>query len=392
MFVHNLNDANKSNKKTIITIGNYDGFHLGHRFLIDKLNKLSLAHNLKSVLVTFNPHTKNIISNKNFKVLTTFNDKVHLAQFLSIDIICEVSFNKNVKNKSYEDFINMIIDKYNPSIVLFGYDNKIGKNQKGDFEVITKYLKKSNIKVDNCEAYYNESNKKVTTTAIKENILNYNIEEANKLLGRNYSLKGKVVKGENRGKSLGYPTANIEIMSFEQLVPPNGVYSVTLTANDVKYKSICNIGFCPTIKVNSSKITLEVHVINKEINLYDKNVVVEFISFIRKEFKFNNENDLKNQIMKDIVQVIWKGKIVTDKVIEKYGKNKSDSGSTEAQIALFTGRINQLNEHLKVNKKDNSSRRGLMIMVSKRRKLLKYLQRNDIKSYTGLIKKLNIRK
>tara|TARA_B100001564_G_C20273603_1_gene504864 strand:- start:93 stop:344 length:252 start_codon:yes stop_codon:yes gene_type:complete len=83
---------------------------------------------------------------------------------------------------------------------------------------------------------------------------------------------------------------------------------------------------------------------------------------------------------------------VTDKVIEKYGKNKSDSGSTEAQIALFTGRINQLNEHLKVNKKDNSSRRGLMIMVSKRRKLLKYLQRNDIKSYTGLIKKLNIRK
>ncbi len=83
---------------------------------------------------------------------------------------------------------------------------------------------------------------------------------------------------------------------------------------------------------------------------------------------------------------------MTDKVIEKYGKNKSDSGSTEAQIALFTGRINQLNEHLKVNKKDNSSRRGLMIMVSKRRKLLKYLQRNDIKSYTGLIKKLNIRK
>ncbi|MAZ61280.1 MAG: 30S ribosomal protein S15 [Candidatus Marinimicrobia bacterium] len=84
--------------------------------------------------------------------------------------------------------------------------------------------------------------------------------------------------------------------------------------------------------------------------------------------------------------------MVTDKVIEKYGKNKSDSGSTEAQIALFTGRINQLNEHLKINKKDNSSRRGLMIMVSKRRKLLKYLQRNDIKSYTGLIKKLNIRK
>ena len=83
---------------------------------------------------------------------------------------------------------------------------------------------------------------------------------------------------------------------------------------------------------------------------------------------------------------------MTDKVIEKYGKNKSDSGSTEAQVALFTGRINQLNEHLKINKKDNSSRRGLMIMVSKRRKLLKYLQRNDIKSYTGLIKKLNIRK
>jgi len=83
---------------------------------------------------------------------------------------------------------------------------------------------------------------------------------------------------------------------------------------------------------------------------------------------------------------------VTEKVIAKYGKNKNDSGSTSAQIALFTDRINELNEHLKGNKKDNSSRRGLMIMVSKRRKLLKYLQRNDIKLYTDIIEKLKIRK
>ena len=83
---------------------------------------------------------------------------------------------------------------------------------------------------------------------------------------------------------------------------------------------------------------------------------------------------------------------MTEKVIAKYGKNKNDSGSTSAQIALFTDRINELNEHLKGNKKDNSSRRGLMIMVSKRRKLLKYLQRNDIKLYTDLIEKLKIRK
>ena len=83
---------------------------------------------------------------------------------------------------------------------------------------------------------------------------------------------------------------------------------------------------------------------------------------------------------------------MSEKVIAKYGKNKNDSGSTSAQIALFTDRTNELNEHLKNNKKDNSSRRGLMIMVSKRRKLLKYLQKNDIQLYTDLIKKLKIRK
>lgn len=306
MFVHNLNDANKSNNKTIITIGNYDGLHKGHYFLLNKLNSLAKKNNLDSVLITFNPHTKSIIYDTEFKVITTFNNKIILAEELNIDFLCEVNFNNHIKNLSFKDFIKIIINKYNPSIILFGYDNKFGKDRSGNYKVLKEYLKESKIKVIECEEYKN-SNIKVTTTLIKENIKNYNINMANILLGRNYSINGKVIRGDNNGKSIGYPTANVEINSFEQLIPPNGVYSVTLKVDNNKYISICNIGYCPTIKDNCKAVSIEVHVINNNLQLYNKNVIVEFIDFIRLESKFNSIKDLANQIKKDILKVNLKG-------------------------------------------------------------------------------------
>ena len=306
MYVHRLDDSYTVNENTIITIGNYDGLHRGHSFLLNKLTSLAKKYALSSVLVTFNPHTKSIIKDPNFKVITTFNDKINLAKKLNIDFLCEVNFDKNIKDLNFKDFINLIISKYNPSIILFGYDNKIGKNRIGSYEVINEYLKDSNIKIIECDEY-KSSNSRVTTSVIKENIINYNIRLANKLLGRNYLIKGKIVKGESKGKKIGFPTANVEINSFEQLIPPNGVYSVTLKVGNNKYNSICNIGYCPTIKDNSKIISIEVHVINHNLQLYNKNVEVEFVDFIRKEKTFKSEEDLVNQIKKDILKVNLKG-------------------------------------------------------------------------------------
>ena len=306
MFVHSLNDSYNATKNTIITIGNYDGIHKGHIFLLKKLTDIAKANNLDSVLITFNPHTKSIINKTSFKVLTTFNDKIDLSHNLKIDFLCEVKFNEIIRKLSYKEFIDIVIKKYNPSIILIGYDNKFGNNRNGDFEVLNDYLKETDIEVLKCKEY-NSSDYKVNTTKIKENINNYNISLANNLLGRKYTIKGKVIKGENNGKSIGFPTANIKINTFEQLIPPNGVYSVTLKVGTNKYSSICNIGYCPTIKKNCMFTSIEVHVINENLELYNKNVIVEFIDFIRKEKKFNSKEDLIKQIKKDILKVNMKG-------------------------------------------------------------------------------------
>ena len=306
MLVHNLSDSQTANRKTIVTIGNYDGIHKGHIFLLKRLTKLAKDNQLDSVLVTFNPHTKSVVNKSDFKVITTFEDKIILTDKLNIDFLCEVEFNDSIRMLNYKQFIEIVINKYNPSIILIGYDNKIGKNRIGTYEVLKEHLNYTDIEVLKCEEY-NSDNSKVTTTNVKNNIDQYNIILANKLLGRKYSIKGKVIEGKSNGKKIGFPTANVEINSFEQLIPPNGVYSVTLEVDNKKYNSICNIGYCPTIKKNCMDITIEVHIINQNLQLYGKNVTINFVDFIRKENKFDSKEDLVKQIKKDILNVNLKG-------------------------------------------------------------------------------------
>jgi len=306
MLVHNLSDSQTSNRKTIVTIGNYDGIHKGHIFLLKRLTKLAKDNQLDSVLVTFNPHTKSVVNKSDFKVITTFEDKIILTDKLNIDFLCEVEFNDSIRMLNYKQFIEIVINKYNPSIILIGYDNKIGKNRIGTYEALKEYLNDTDIEVLKCEEY-NSDNSKVTTTNVKNNIDQYNIILANELLGRKYSIKGKVIEGESNGREIGFPTANVKINSFEQLIPPNGVYSVTLEVDNKKYNSICNIGYCPTIKKNCMDITIEVHIINQNLQLYGKNVTINFVDFIRKENKFDSKEDLVKQIKKDILNVNLKG-------------------------------------------------------------------------------------
>ena len=306
MLVHNLSDSQTANRKTIVTIGNYDGIHKGHIFLLKRLTKLAKDNQLDSVLVTFNPHTKSVVNKSDFKVITTFEDKIILTDKLNIDFLCEVEFNDSIRMLNYKQFIEIVINKYNPSIILIGYDNKIGKNRIGTYEVLKEHLNDTDIEVLKCEEY-NSDNSKVTTTNVKNNIDQYNIILANKLLGRKYSIKGKVIEGKSNGKKIGFPTANVEINSFEQLIPPNGVYSVTLEVDNKKYNSICNIGYCPTIKKNCMDITIEVHIINQNLQLYGKNVTINFVDFIRTENKFDSKEDLVKQIKKDILNVNLKG-------------------------------------------------------------------------------------
>jgi len=287
---HKLYDSNKVNN-TILTFGNFDGLHLGHFKLIEKMINLSLQYKSKSILLTFSPHTSQILNPEgNYKILTSYNQKKQILSNTKLNFICEVNFNLQFSNMLPEQFIDLLIDKYSPKYIVLGYDNKFGKNGTGSIDTLMNKAKYKMIKFIKINPYkFND--KIIKSSLIRDYIVDGNIILANKYLNRPYQLIGEVVKGESIGKKIGFPTANIKILNKEQLIPKNGVYSVTLIVANNKKNAICNIGYRPTIKF-SNKITIEVHVINEDLKLYGKIVKINFNHFIRDEIKFENKNQL----------------------------------------------------------------------------------------------------
>ena len=273
--------------------------------LINSLNAYKKKYNSKSILITFNPHTKIVLGNDfENKLITAHKDKLFYLQELDIDYIVTVDFNIEFSKILASDFIDAIKNKYNPNLFLIGYDNNFGHKGQGNYEFLSTYLSGSNIKVEKFDLY-RSNNKLIKSSVIKNLLLNGSIEEANIYLGRYFTLNGKVIKGDMIGRTLGYPTANIALNEKQQIIPKNGVYSVTLISDNKEYIGLCNIGYRPTVKIKS-KISIEVHLLNCDnIDLYDKNILIQFKEYIRNEIKFSNTKALIRQINKD-VQVINK--------------------------------------------------------------------------------------
>ena len=297
MQFHQLDDMNITNK-SILTFGNFDGVHLGHKYLINQLLLLSNENNLKSVLITFDPHTNAILLNKDFKVITPYSKKKDILLECNIDIVCRINFNNKFSRLNADQFMDILIKKYNPKIILIGYDNFFGYKKSGSYNYLKNSHKYKNIEILALNQYkLNDRN--VKSSIIKDLLLNGNITQVNNFIGRLFSVNGEVIRGEKVSDLTGFKTANIKLINNEQLIPGNGVYSVNLMIDGCSYMSVCNIGYCPTIK-DGKTISLEIHVIDEDFDIYDKNVIIFFNFFIRNEIKFSNIDDLKNQILKDI--------------------------------------------------------------------------------------------
>ena len=301
--LNNIYD-DKTLNSSVLSFGNFDGLHLGHKAIFNKLTNLSTQYNLKSVIVTFRPNTKKVINNlKSFKTLISFDLKKELLKKFGIDVICEIDFDKKFSCLSHTLFMDLIIKKYNPKHIVLGYDNRFGKNGLGSYDFLVNSNKYKNIKFYKINPFKIDD-VLIKTSNIKFLIKSNNISLANKHLGRKFAVKGKVVKGEKIARTLGFPTANINIERKEQLIPSNGVYSVNLKIGKTKYSSVCNIGSKPTFG-NYGRM-IEVHILNNNLDIYEKNVFIEFNYFIRNEIKFKNKDELVFQIRKDI-------KLITNK-------------------------------------------------------------------------------
>ena len=297
MEIINISSHDKVKFNTGVALGNFDGIHLGHQKLINVMISKSKELGLKSSLLLFEQHTKVTTDNNQPKIITSNKKKFKIAEELGIDIVYIMKFDESIMKLSPEEFLkDIIIDRMKSKLLVVGFDYKFGYKASGNFETLLELGKKYDIKVEVIKAI-EKDDEIIGSTGIRRLIEEGNIKLANKFLGRPYAIIGKVIPGESRGRTLGFPTANIEVDTIH-VIPKNGVYKTNTIFNQKSYLSATNIGFNPTF--NENKLKIETHIIDFNEKIYGKNIEVEFIDFLRDDIKFNNKNDLIKQMNIDI--------------------------------------------------------------------------------------------
>ena len=291
-------------KNAVITIGTFDGVHLGHRQIIAQLIEEAKNVDGESVIISFFPHPRSVITNSHttVKLLGTLEEKIELLSSTGIDHLVIIPFNLEFANQSADEYIsNFLVKLFHPHTIIIGYDHRFGKNRVGDYHLLVAYGKELGFAVKEIpEHILNEV--VISSTKIRRALLDNDINTANKFLGYEYSFEGEVIKGNQLGRTIGYPTANLSIASNEKLIPGNGVYAVhvsLLEKNQVAslWKGMMNIGVRPTI--DGVHLVIEVNLFHFDQDIYGKTLQVSIHSFLRAEQKFSGLEALKEQLGKD---------------------------------------------------------------------------------------------
>ena len=285
--------------KPVVTVGSFDGLHIGHFEILNKVKKCAEEINGSSFVVTFDPHPRSVVS-KHFdlKILTSLAEKKEILEAGGIENLAVINFTDGFSKLTSEEFIKKyIVEKIGAAKMVIGYDHKFGKDRLGDVNKLREIGKVYGFEVEDVAPVTVET-EIVSSTAIRNALAEGNIDKANFFLGRNYSLFGGVVIGAQRGRLLGFPTANIKLDEPSKSVPMKGVYFVACQVENENHFGIMNIGYRPTFE-NKHEIVLEVHVLNFSRDIYGKEFKVSFLRRLREEKKFESKEALIHQIETD---------------------------------------------------------------------------------------------
>jgi len=301
--IRNIADFPKL-ENIVVTNGTFDGCHVGHQKILNQLKVSAESINGKSIVLTYWPHPRIVLGKEDdgFKLLYSIEERIDLLSKYNIDYLVILEFTKEFASQTSEEFINnIIINGLNTSKLIIGYNHRFGKNREGGFDYLTQ-------NADNFPFSIEEISKQViddegiSSTKIRKALAEGDVSLASNYLDSPFSLIGKVVKGNQLGRTIGFPTANIEITSTHKIIPKDGVYAVYVWINNQQHKGMMNIGFKPSI--NEHKHTLEVNIFDFNSNIYDREIKVEFVKRIRNEQHFENLDLLKNQISEDKIKSI----------------------------------------------------------------------------------------
>src|SRR5665213_3621496 len=299
-----------------ITIGTFDGVHSGHLQIIHQLKKEAINNNGESVIITFDPHPRMVLNqNKNrpsIQLLTNLSEKIELLEKEGIGHLVIVPFTLEFSNQPADEYISeFLVAKFHPKTIIIGYDHRFGNNRAGDYKLLEKCQEKYQYEVKEIPEHV-LNHIKISSTKIRSALEGNDIETANECLGYDYFFEGKVIKGNQLGRTLGYPTANLEIQNEFKLIPADGIYAVNVSIEKKNnssgyfvaesfHKGMMSIGYRPTI--GDDQRMVEVNIFDFKEDIYGRTIRVYVKSFMRKEEKFDNLEALKNQISIDEINV-----------------------------------------------------------------------------------------
>lgn len=294
---HSLSEY-KAAKKSIVTIGTFDGVHIGHKLILEKLIQNAKERDCESVVLTFFPHPRMVLQeSSDVKLINTIEEKSELIGNIGIENLIIHPFDQKFSRLTAEEFVKTIlVDLLNIKKIIIGYDHRFGRNRTANIDDLIVYGKQYDFEVEQISAQEINDNA-VSSTKIRNAILAGNISLANKYLGYNYTFSGEVVKGKQLGRTIGFPTANIQIKESYKLIPKNGVYIVKSNYDGNTIFGMMNIGNRPT--VNGENQTIEVNFFDFDTDIYNKIISIEILDFIREEQKFDSLDSLKSQLNKD---------------------------------------------------------------------------------------------
>ncbi len=291
-------------KDTVATIGIFDGVHLAHRQIINRLTALSRKFGCSSLLITLWPHPRYVLNKESadLKLLTTLNEKLALLKDAGIENVLLIPFDKQFASTPFDMFIQKyLVEKLRVRHLVVGYNHQFGKDREGNLENLKKYADKACFMLEQMPKI-EVDNQRVSSSTIRSLIIDGKIDLANKMLGYNFSLSGEVIKGDNIGRKIGFPTANIEVSELYKIIPVDGVYAVQADIQGEIFQGMMNIGTRPTIHEKGRKV-IETNFFNFDGDLYEKNITIQFFKRIREEKRFSSVELLVEQIAMDKIDI-----------------------------------------------------------------------------------------
>lgn len=288
-------------RNPVLTIGTFDGVHLGHRKIIAALHDRAKTVNGESVIFTFDPHPRKVVASgeSNLRLLTTLDEKIALFEQSGVDHLIIYPFTTEFSQLTYEEFVEkVLVGQIHTKFLVVGYDHKFGKNRQGDFEFLKKCADRFDFQIEKMDVLLmNEAN--VSSTKIREAIQLGDFETANNFLGYPFMLHGTVVEGQKLGRKIQFPTANIETSDPDKIIPGYGVYAVEANFRNQTFQGMLNIGSRPTVNNNADHRSIEVHIFDFDSDIYGEQLELVFFRKLREEQKFSSIEALKDQLAKD---------------------------------------------------------------------------------------------